>query len=502
MNKKIIQLFRFSRKNWYTIATLFILLFTIFLRFYHYDMRWGFAYDQIHDALVARYALLHFTLPILGPFSSAGPFVTGPEWYWLIILGMVWNPWWILSPWIFITLMYCASVYLLIYIGQKIGGKTMGIIVGLFVATSAANISQSVNLTNQSPIAVYSAISLFCLERFFATKKSFYLFLTGLSVGIAVNTHLEGVLLIPLLIGIGMVGRISFKYIFFMTVGLLIPFTPLITFDVQHHFFNTHNMLQYYLHDQYNVSLDVLGRNWKTYIFLFWPKSLAGIIGGYTIVGYGTAILLIASIVFFLIKDRSSKTIGGIIFALVIAVFFMRYSRTPLYESYLMYLHPWVFILVGYILTKVYKKYAIITVCILVVLITGSVLKVFEEINFSTNTTYAFGQKVVRTLTRKYPHKKFSFYDYHNQSATLSSGVSLTADMDGLVDEEHGMRIGIAASQKAQKEISLPVMYINGVALYTLDSLSKEEFTKQLWFGVSSKEMYHATQEWFAKERI
>lgn len=502
MNKKIVLLLNFLKKNWYFAAVVGIILLTVFLRFYHYDMRWGFAYDQIHDALVARYSLLHVKLPILGPFSSAGAFVTGPEWYWFIMIGMLWDPFWILSPWIFITFLYCASVYVLVYVGEKIGGKIMGIIVGLLAATSAANISQSVNLTNQSPIMIYSTLSLFFFERFFSTKKSIYLFLAGLMVGLAVNTHLEGVLLIPLLVGICLVRRFFRKNIFFLVGGFFIPFIPLIIFDLQHHFFNSHNMLQYYLHDQYKVSLDVLGRNWKTYLFLFWPKSIAGIIGGYTLLGYGTGILLVSSILFYITKDRSSKIITSIIFAFIIATFFMRYSRTPLYESYLMFLHPWVFILVGYILTKMCKKYVIFSVCILVVLVTGSIGKVFEEINFSTNTTYAFSQKAIKSLTKKYPGKKFSFYDYHNKSTTLSTGVSLTADMAGLVDEEHGMRIGIAAAEKMQKEIVLPVMYVNGIALYVLDSLSREEFTKQLWFGVSSKEMYHATQEWFIAEKI
>ncbi len=56
--------------------TFFIILFCItalgfFLRFWNYSGRYGLAYDQAHDAIVAREAIREGKVPLVGPFSSA-----------------------------------------------------------------------------------------------------------------------------------------------------------------------------------------------------------------------------------------------------------------------------------------------------------------------------------------------------------------------------------------------------------------------------------------------
>src|SRR5260221_5008170 len=85
-------------------SVVIIIAITLLLRFYLYPVRWGLAYDQAHDAIVARYALAHGKIPLLGPFSSAGPFQTGGEWYWFIMLGIGLFPFWIQGPWVLLTL--------------------------------------------------------------------------------------------------------------------------------------------------------------------------------------------------------------------------------------------------------------------------------------------------------------------------------------------------------------------------------------------------------------
>ncbi|MCX8009126.1 MAG: hypothetical protein N3A54_05525, partial [Patescibacteria group bacterium] len=65
----------------------FILMLSCFLRFFRYSDRWGLAYDQAHDALIARHAIASGQMPLVGPFSSAGPFQISGVWYWFIMFG-------------------------------------------------------------------------------------------------------------------------------------------------------------------------------------------------------------------------------------------------------------------------------------------------------------------------------------------------------------------------------------------------------------------------------
>src|SRR5258706_39731 len=259
-----------TKKLLFKICIVLIICLAMTLRFYGYEHRWGLAYDQAHDALVARSALSQHKIPMVGPFSSAGPFQTGPEWYWLIMLGtFLYSPS-VISPWVLLTVLFVVSIYFIIKTGELMGGKRLGIAAGLIAAISPANIAQSVNMSNQAPLAILSVFSVWAAAKYFYSKKNLYLFILGIFIGLGVNMHLQGALLIPFFFLVIIFKRPNVKDWLLAFLGLVIPFIPLIIFDATHHFINIRHMLTYYFHDQYNISLDVLGRRWTTYLKVFW----------------------------------------------------------------------------------------------------------------------------------------------------------------------------------------------------------------------------------------
>ncbi len=58
-----------------------ILLIAIFLRFNHAPYRYSLGRESIRDAFVAIESAKELQLPLIGPFSSTGPYTFGP-WYW------------------------------------------------------------------------------------------------------------------------------------------------------------------------------------------------------------------------------------------------------------------------------------------------------------------------------------------------------------------------------------------------------------------------------------
>jgi len=236
---------RLNKKHYFKYGVVGILLLAVFLRFYKYGERWGLAYDQAHDALIAHYALLNFKIPLLGPFSSAGPFQTGGEWYWLIMLGTVFAPYWVLAPWIFITFLSVVFVGFIIYVAYKIAGKQYALIAGLLAAVSTAQILQGTNLTNQTPQALLSLAAIWCFITYIKKKEIKYLLLLGLSIGFASSVHLSGVGLIFLPVSMVLVYRkISFKGIGLLILGAVIPWLPVFIVDFQNNFINIRHMIQ------------------------------------------------------------------------------------------------------------------------------------------------------------------------------------------------------------------------------------------------------------------
>ena len=277
----------FLRRNFFWVLFTAILFLAIALRFYDYNDRYGLAYDQAHDAVVSRYAVSENKIPLLGPFSSAGPFQTGGEWYWLLMIPISIYPYSILSPWIFITILYVIFVACIILLGKEIKGNVFGLFVGALAAVSTAQISQSLNLTNQAPHALIALLAIWAMLRFIKKKKDKYLFFIAFFVSLSISIHLQGVaLMIFLLLTIILTGIPSKKGVIVILAGLLIPLSPILIYDIWHDFFNIRNMVNYYLFDQYKISFDVLGRRWLTYVGEFLPQSWSYIIGGLVISGY------------------------------------------------------------------------------------------------------------------------------------------------------------------------------------------------------------------------
>ncbi len=487
-----------TKKLLFKICIVLIIFLAMTLRFYGYEHRWGLAYDQAHDALVARSALSQHKIPMVGPFSSAGPFQTGPEWYWLIMLGtFLYSPS-VISPWVLLTVLFVVSIYFIIKTGELMGGKRLGIAAGLIAAISPANIAQSVNMSNQAPLAILSVFSVWAAAKYFYSKKNLYLFILGIFIGLGVNMHLQGALLIPFFFLVIIFKRPNVKDWLLAFLGLVIPFIPLIIFDATHHFINIRHMLTYYFHDQYNISLDVLGRRWTTYLKVFWIKSWSYIIGGNTIIGITTITTSFAVFIYLILKKCLPKIMIPIIISFIIAVIAIRYTRTPIFDSYLMFLHATVFLIVAFAVITVFNKNKIIGIIFLSIIVFGSLQKDVEEIKNGTNNTAGTMKTWTNLLTNKYPGQTFAIYDYKYNTVSLSAPLSLYLSALSK-SQDNGRKIGVILIRLENKaQFQHPALWGEKYSyqLYDLSSSSSGELSKEEWVPVTSNSVYHATEEW------
>lgn len=492
----------FIKKNRITILKTLIILLAIFLRFYNYGDRWGLGYDQAHDAIVAQYALHHFKLPLLGPFSSAGAFVTGPEWYWFIMLGTLVFTWSVLSPWIVLTIMSVLFVYLMMKIADEIGGSVMAIIVGLFSAVSSSEISQSLNLTNQAPLSILSAIAVWATLMSLKTKKNVYVFILGLSTALGINIHLQGILILSFSFVFFLISYKNLKIFFPWIIGFIIPFVPLIYFDLTHNFYDLRNLLQYYLIDQYKISLDVLGRRWLTYIGILWPGLIANVIGGNAIIGYFISIISFVVLTYAFFRRSVPKIIFLVSVSCIISLIFIRYTRTPIFESYIMFMHPWVFLIVGWVILFISKKNMILGFTFLAAICIGSVYKDIIQITNSNNYTATLASNWSEELLKKYPSKKFAVYDYKYVTAGKSLALVLYLDKLGKIDN-NGFKVGLTISTPGASLVFPSIIgEKGGYQIFNLDSSSSSEILNDEWILLNSGKVYSSTEEWYFDKKL
>ena len=482
-----------------------IILLAAVLRFYNYQDRWALAYDQAWFALVARHALNTFQIPLLGPFASGGPFQTGGEWFWVVMAGTLWTPTLVIAPWIFITFLSVVQVYLMYLLGKEILNKNFGLLVSLLTAVSTSQTLQATNLTNQTTISLWSTLLIWSIIKYLKDHKLKYLLLAGFAVGFASSLHFQGVLLLPVIIIFIIFGKVfSVKKMFLVFLGILIPWLPVLYVDAQNNFYNTLSILSYFSSNQSQASYDVLGRRWLTFITQYIPLAWARIIGGISVIGY-IEIFLLSFFALINLRIRKITTEWYVIAASVFTItILLRYIRAPLFENYITFLHPFIFLLTGWMILQIFrvKKIAAgiltLTICVL------SIYETVSEVKGSTNMASGEAKKIAKVLKDRYPNEKLAIYDYDYLNAGHSVPVVLYLETDGKIDDG-GRKIGYSVkNDQTIKALSMhPVIYGKDgeVQLFDLNSSKSSELTKNKWKSITTKSIYDSVQNWFRIKR-
>jgi hypothetical protein len=490
---------KFIRIRWYEIIIITILLLTLVLRFYNYDNRWGLAYDQARDAIVGKEALRQSKIPSTGPFSQAGSFVMGPVWYWGVALATAIYPRSVLTPWVILTLSYVFVVFIIMATGREIGGKSLSIISGLFTAVSTAQIMQSTNLTNPSGIAILSASSLYFTVKYIKTGKKLYAFLFPMFISLAINVHLQAAGLLFLIPPALILKKPNLKKLFVILAGLIIPAFPLIVFDLTHNFYDTRSMIDYIRYGQYNIYVP---NRWLTYVGIFWPRLWARIIGGQLIAGYFLIILLSIATVFAAIKKDIQKVLFAVIVSFICIFIMLRFFKGERYDSYHIFLHPFVLLLTAWVCTQIYKYNRILGIVIVIAIFLGSMKLDIDEIGNSTNYTSIQAEYWKTLLAKNYPGKNFLIYDYMYKSRGKSLPLVLYMSNDNLLNEK-GYKIGFGSPPVKERLVFRQVKGNEiGYELWDLNSSSSAQLEKHGWIPVNASDTYRGIVEWHVRKSL
>lgn len=492
---------QFIKKHWFGISLLSITIFAGFLRFYNYANRWGFAYDQAHDAIIARYALTAKELPLLGPFSSAGAFQTGGEWYWFIMIGTFLFPFFANGAWIFLTLVQTCFVSAIGWFARQLIDKKFALLTALLAAISVGGINQSINLTNQAILNIISLAVLYCSFKYIQTQKSFFIFLLGLFVGLGASIHLQGIALSAVAVTTVIFAKNKkIHHLFFLLLGGIIPWIPIFIVDVQNNFYNTKNMLQYYLHDQYKIPLEVFGRRWLTYGGVFWPNAWAVVIGGQKILGYLFFFGSFLTVIWALLKKKVSSFWALVLCSFILMIVMLRYVRTPLFDSYLMFLHPFIFLFSAFFIYQLVKKHIFFSV-IIIVIIYINLMTTVKNITSATNDTSNRALFWFNLLLKTYPNKQFFMYDYRYGHGPFSLPLIFYMQYYNKLSV-NGYKISFGkpdSKYDPQEANSFPEIQGNTMGFNLIDvNASTAAQLKQTHFvPIDPEYVYHATQDWY-----
>ncbi|HUD05209.1 MAG TPA: glycosyltransferase family 39 protein [Patescibacteria group bacterium] len=491
----------------YKASVTLITLLTLVIRFYNFPNRWGIGSDNARDAIIALEALSRHQLPLMGPFSSAGPFVTGGIYYWLVMASYIIFPFSISSPWILTGIISIISVVLLMYLGKILIGKRFSIIIGILAMLSPQYVGKSIELGNPTFVTVFAILTIICFVKVWQKNEIIFSFLMGISIGLAISMHYEAINLLIFALAVLFIPKFSLKKritTFLVTcLGVFIPSLPILYWDAHQSFANTRNILDYLLIAQYRIYVP---NSWKLFLFNYFPVYWGRVVGNFYWVGL--ALFFASGLTFFLSIFRKRVSLQmfflGIIF--LILLFINKSYRGERTDDYLIYLIPFILIFTAFLIEQFFtfrnKLVKSLGLILLVFLILMNWLTIKNA--FIYKNAISSEEMIIKTLNQKYPNQKFSIYDYKHENSGYSLPLSLLLRNAGELDK-NGVRIGINCYGKDCPGKRLTIL-TTPVRIESLSFISPaklaEDDKKGLWVSVNASSVYDNQVGWLNKDQL
>ncbi len=488
----------------YKVLVFLIIFLSFVLRFWNFPLRWGLGGDDGRDAMIALEALKRHELPLIGPFSSAGPFVFGGIYYWFIMLSYLVLPFLINAPWIFTGLIGVLTILALIYLGNLLGGRNFSLILGLLGALSPQLVVRSLMLGPHTYISTLTILLIISFVLLWQKKNLIYAVFMGLALGTALSMHYQAVNLLIFFPALLFIGSLCFvqriKSILLMFVGFLIPSLPLLYWDMHQNFANINNILDYFLIGQYRIYVP---NSWRIFIFDFIPWYWSFVVGRFMSLALMLSVFSVLTLIFLTVRKKIKKEmiiLGLIFFALMFVNRFYKGERS---EGYLLYLAPFILIFtaifINFLITYKNKIIKALGIFILAVIILGNFITMKNSYQTSPAVTY---NKVYNKLIKKYPNSKFSVYVYKYKLYDSSMGLSLILSFNKKISTD-GIPLGVSCYGKECPGYIKPIVE-SGVLLVDLRTVKKEDLEKdkKIWINVNQKSVYDDLIGWLKKHEL
>lgn len=360
--------FAWLKKNRLEAVIIGLIILTAFLlRVYRINEYMTFLGDEGRDGLVVKDILVNHHFPLLGPPTSVGNMYLGPLYYYMMALSMTvsWlNP---IAAAVMVAVIGTASVGLIYYLAREWFGFLPAATSSLLYGLSPVNIVYSRSSWNPNPAPFFSLLGILGLYNFYKSHDTRWLILTGASLAFAVQMHYLALILAPIFgllwlreLAQKVRGEEKYKHFWMGTVlavlAFLVLMSPVAIFDFRHNFMNFRAVSAFFLEDRSTtVNLNIfntLGR--------IWPVYANNLIGRY-LTGENVGLVWLVSILLI-------EPLGWVIFRrirykekfkwpylalgvwLVIGILGLSLYKQTIYDHYLGFLNPVVYLLLAALL--------------------------------------------------------------------------------------------------------------------------------------------------------
>lgn len=443
------------------------------LRFWKLPSSTLFLGDQGRDALLVSSIFLNGHLPAIGPITSVGNMYLGPLYYYFMAPFLFLSYPSPLGPVYAIAMIGTLTVFFLYYIGRKLVGEKAAVFAAFLCAFSVVLINFSRYSWNPNPVPLVSLFMM--LSTVLALQKSpRYWSWVGVCFAILFQLHY-----ITLLAG-GAAGCIwlwqmwqSFKkhdkkkvVQLWTSAGIaalifLLSLTPLVLFDFKHDFLNFHSVQKLLTNqDSFTTASSKLSSVLMT---LRETHGIGMHVFFEFLIGKNrwlNTVLLVGVVSFFVwvIGKKKDKThqlpLTVLSIYVLVGILGLSTYRNSVFDHYIAFLFPAVFLLLGYILAQIWEKQMIGKVLVVAALVgflgynipqysfkaSGPSLQLLETVSRSIHYRVAQDESygiLLLTGTKDYLGMNYRYFLSTDPRKTpVDPSLQNTADTLFIIDEE------------------------------------------------------------------
>ena len=447
-----------------------IILAALFLRLYRIDEYMTFLGDEGRDVRIVRDLITKGNLVFIGPQTSIGNMYLGPLYYYMMAPALLLsnlNP---VGPAIMNALLGTLTIFLTYYLGKKWFSPAAGLIGALLFALSPVAIIYSHSSWNPNPMPFFALLSVWGIYEVWQKHSFRCLPWVGVSFAFALQMHYLGLILIPTL-GIfwlltllnvkkdpKMVRAFWVKTIWAFVIFLMLM-SPLVLFDLKHQGQNLNAFKTFFADRQTTINVNpARSDRYLPAIQSVTSELLLGRQMTYsTLTAFIIALVSIwaylgkpkARIVDFL-KSKKDPALSVVFTWIFFGILGLGVYKQHIYAHYFGFLFPAVYLLVGYLISFLWKKgiiFKILSAIYLIFLIYFPLLN--SPLRFEPNRQLSRTEAAVDLIIKESTGEPFNFaliakqnydesyrYFFENKKSKMFRGEDLVTEQLFIICED------------------------------------------------------------------
>lgn len=340
--------------------------------------------DEGRDVIIVRRLLTEGHPPLIGPGTSIGNMYLGPLYYYMMAPALFLAAFSPVGPAVEIAILGIVTIWFVWYAGREWFGRTAALISAGLYAISPTVIIYSRSSWNPNIMPFFALLSIYSIWKVWKHRKFNWLLVLGLSFAGVIQSHYLGLLLVPTLVifwlltlrDLKLTGTWKTEGSKFIKKSLFgfgiftILMSPLFFFDLRHDWTVSKAIYTFFTVRQTTVSIRPWTSISKIYpIFTDINSSLLSI-KNINASKWVTGIIIAAVSLLIIVKRKSFRQSGS--FFLVVSwisfgLIGLGLYKQQIYDHYYGFLFPVIFLLVGFIMQKIYEsKLKVLSIAVII----------------------------------------------------------------------------------------------------------------------------------------